>query len=201
MTNGRRTGTRNPEETRRRIARAAMELHQEVGPAATTITGIAERAGVQRLTVYRHFPDERAVIGACSALWEESHPLPDTARWAGMTDPAGRLRTALEEVYGYFRRGAPMLEKILRDEPEMPELVQQMVSYHAWFRELAGQLCAGWGADPDAQRLIRAAVVHAVDFRTWRSLSREGLEDGEVAAMLARLVTCTADGGVAPSHT
>lgn len=87
-------------ETRQRIVEATRALHEAVGPAATTITGIAERAGVQRLTVYRHFPDERALIGACSADWSADHPLPDPASWAGVADAKSRLRAALEASAG-----------------------------------------------------------------------------------------------------
>src|SRR5918999_1011525 len=92
---------RREEETRRRITEATVELHREVGPSNTTISAIAERAGVQRLTVYRHFPDEAALFGACSAHWRAEHPVPDPRPWAAIGDPEERLRTALGEIYAY----------------------------------------------------------------------------------------------------
>src|SRR5207248_2847460 len=91
------------DETRRRIVEAAIELHQTLGPAATTVTDIADRAGVGRVTVYRHFPDDASLARACSGRYFDRHPAPDPHRWAGISDPAERLRTALGEVYAYHR--------------------------------------------------------------------------------------------------
>jgi len=175
-------------DTRRRIIEAMVELHEEVGPAATTITAIAERAGVQRLTVYRHFPDDRAMLGACSAHWNGDHPLPDPATWTGIADPRSRLETALRGLYDYFRDGAPMLASILPDEAEVPELVEVMAPLWDYMREVAGGLSAGWGVGRDAQRLVRAAVGHAIGFYTWRSLSDAGLSNGEAVALMVGLV-------------
>src|SRR5919206_5375810 len=102
-------------ETRRRIVEAILALHGEVGPARTTIKAIAERAGVERLTVYRHFADEGEIFAACSAHFEAETPPPDPADWAGVTDPAARLRAALLAFYEYYRRGEPMLAHVQRD--------------------------------------------------------------------------------------
>ena len=175
-------------DTRRRIVEAVVELHEEVGPAATTITAIAERAGVQRLTVYRHFPDDRALLGACSSHWQEDHPLPDPATWTGIADPRCRLEKALRGLYDYFRDGAPMLERILQDESEMPEVAEVMTPWWGYMREVAAGLSAGWGVSGDAQRLVRSAVGHALGFYTWRSLTNEGLSNGEAVALMVGLV-------------
>ena len=175
-------------DTRRRIVEAIVELHEEIGPATTTVTAIAERAGVQRLTVYRHFPDDRAMLGACSSHWNEEHPLPDPASWTGIADPRSRLETALRGLYDYFRNGAPMLASILRDEAEVPELAEVMAPLWDYMREVAGGLSAGWGVNGDAQRLVRSAVGHALGFYTWRSLSEEGLSNGEAVELMVGLV-------------
>src|SRR2546423_4242678 len=90
-------------ETRQRIVEATVELHTELGPARTTISAIAERAGVQRLTVYRHFPDERALFEACSGHWAAENPAPDPATWAAVDDPEERRRIALIEIYAFYR--------------------------------------------------------------------------------------------------
>ena len=87
------------EETRLRITEAAVDLHGSVGPARTTVSAIAERAGVQRATVYRHFPDEEALFAACSSHWAALNPPPDPAAWAEIADPDERLRRALSELY------------------------------------------------------------------------------------------------------
>ena len=60
---------RRQAETKQRIVEAAVALHTSVGPARTTISAIAERAGVERHTVYAHFPDERTLFRACSTHW------------------------------------------------------------------------------------------------------------------------------------
>ena len=174
--------------TRRKIVEAIVELHEEVGPAATTVTAIAERAGVQRLTVYRHFPDDLAMLGACSTHWFEGHPLPDPAAWTGTPDPRIRLETALSGLYEFFRGGAPMLESILPDEAKVPELAEVMKPLWEYMREVAGGLSAGWGVTGDYQRLVRAAVVHALGFYTWRSLTGQGLSNAEAVALMVGLV-------------
>ena len=176
------------EDTRQRIVEATVELHETLGPAATTVTAIAERAGVQRLTVYRHFPDDRALLGACSAHWFEGHPLPDPATWTGTPDPRSRLETALRGLYGFFRDGAPMLESILPDEAKVPELAEVMKPLWEYMREVAGGLSAGWGVSGDDQRLVRAAVVHALGFYTWSSLTGQGLSNAEAAELMVGLV-------------
>src|SRR3954468_23183799 len=118
-------------ETRRRIVEATVQLHQEVGPAKTTISEVAERAGVQRLTVYNHFPDERSLLGACSAHWIEHNPPPDPTAWAAIDDPDERMRTALSELYGFYEATEDMTGNVQRDAEVMPAL-----------REI---LDAGWG--------------------------------------------------------
>lgn len=182
----------SPPDTRTRIVEATVALHEEVGPAATTITAVAERAGVQRLTVYRHMPDERALIGACSAHWAERHPLPDASGWVGIEDPGTRLRSALNEVYAFFAGGRDMLRQVLRDEDRVPALAEVLVPFHAWFRETAGQLSAGWGLDPPRQRRMRAFIGHALRFETWHSLDAEGLTPPDAADLVADLARCLA---------
>ena len=103
------------EETRQRIVEATVELHKTVGMARTTISAIAEKAGVERLTVYRHFPDERALFSACSGHYMAANPPPDPALWTQVADPEKRLRVALTEVYAYHRRTEPMMANFFRD--------------------------------------------------------------------------------------
>jgi AcrR family transcriptional regulator len=188
-------------DTRLRIVEAMVELHEEIGPVATTVTAIAERAGVQRLTVYRHFPDDRAMLGACSSHWLEAHPLPDPAAWTGIADPRSRLETALELLYGWFRDGAPMLASILPDEAEMPAVAEVMAPLWEYFREVAGGLSAGWGVGGDDQRFVRAAVGHALGFYSWHSLTGAGLSDDEAAELMVGLVADVAAGDRARLET
>ena len=172
------------EETRRRIAAATAELHQELGPAQTTISAIAARAGVQRLTVYRHFPDERELFAACSAHWLAGSPPPDPASWAGIPDPDVRLATALRALYGWYRDNEGMIANTERDAPQLPALAE--IADPARFLEPVRELLL---AGREGTRDERAAIGHALAFSTWRSLARgERLSDDEAAAMVARLV-------------
>src|SRR5579862_8516134 len=108
------------EQTRRRITESTVALHEELGPARTSISAIAERAGVRRSTVYRHFPDERALFAACSSHFRAANPPPDPSRWREIGDPALRTRAALGELYAFYGRTEPMYTSLLRDEPVVP---------------------------------------------------------------------------------
>jgi AcrR family transcriptional regulator len=177
------------EETRLRITEAAMELHGTVGPARTTITAVAERAGVDRLTVYRHFPDEDALFHACSTHWLASNPRPDTSRWRSIGDPEQRLRIALGELYAWYRRTRPMLERVRRDASLVPALSASRRGWEAYADEAARALRPGWGARGKSARLLDAALGHALDFATWLSLSQQGLSDADATELMVRLVT------------
>src|SRR5688500_15816045 len=112
-------------DTRRRIVEATVDLHSSVGPALTTLSMIAERAGVQRHTLYAHFPDERSLHLACSGLAFERDPPPDAAPWRSIEDRRERLRAGLTAVYGWFERNAEMAACVLRDA-EYHELTREM---------------------------------------------------------------------------
>ncbi|MGH8020113.1 MAG: TetR/AcrR family transcriptional regulator [Opitutaceae bacterium] len=169
-------------ETRARIAQATMELHAEVGPRETTISAIASRAGVERLTVYRHFPDERSLFAACSARFVESNPPPDPATWAAENEAVARARRALRALYAYFSRTHPMLSKLYRDVGDIPALQEVMRQFDGYLAGVAKDLANAW---PRGGRALEAAARHAVRFATWNSLEAEGLSDAEKARIIA----------------
>jgi AcrR family transcriptional regulator len=182
---------RRQEETRRRIVEATVELHKTVGMARTTISAIAEKAGVQRLTVYRHFPDERALFSACSGHWRAANPQPDPASWTQVADPEERLRVALSEVYAYHRRTEPMAANVIRDAQVHP-LTREMAepSFRHWER-MRYVLATGWGVEDELLGLLLAALGHALDFQTWRSLARQqGLDDEQAIELMVGMVRC-----------
>lgn len=191
-------------QTRRRIAAATWELHRTVGPARTTISAIARRAGVQRLTVYQHFPDERSLFRACQAHEFATNPPPDAAAWAVIPDPEARLRVALADLYAYYRRSEAILANVERDAPTLPALQQVVAEGSAGFQDTALRiLLDGWDDGGPHQPLRRAALGHALAFQTWRSLVRDhGLTADEAAALMVALVRCrTAPGdAVAPGR-
>lgn len=161
-------------ETRRRITEAAMELHGTVGPARTTLSAIAERAGVQRHTVYRHFPTEAELFDACSGLHMETQPLPDVERWRAIRDPRRRLARALDDLYAYYRRNEPMLSNVLRDAEVIAALQPALVPMQDFLAEATEVLADGWPVRGRRARVVSVAVRHALDFHTWRSLAGPG---------------------------
>jgi len=177
------------EETRRRITESAVALHGTVGPARTSISAVADHAGVRRSTVYRHFPDEVALFAACSGHWRAANPYPDLAAWAAVHDPGERLERALGELYAYYRRNERMLANLHRDEATVPAVAALFGRFHDWTAEAADTLLAGRGLRGRARERVRAALGHAVAFTTWRSLAQaQGLDDAQAAELMGRLV-------------
>jgi AcrR family transcriptional regulator len=182
------------EETRRRITESAMELHGTVGPAHTSISAVAERAGVRRSTVYRHFPDELALFTACSTHWAELNPLPDLASWESTRDPDERLRVALEELYGFYRRTEAMMDNLHRDEA-MPVVRRLFTPFRRYLAVARDVLVRGRPERGRRRQEARAAIGHALAYPTWRSLTREqGLDDARAAEMMWALVAAAGNG-------
>ena len=176
-------------ETRRRITESAMELHGTVGPSRTSISAVAERAGVRRSTVYRHFPDEAALFTACSTHFAETNPLPDLASWGSIGDPDERLRVALDELYGYYRRTESMMDNLLRDEMTMPIVRRLFTPFREYLAAARDTLVRGHHTRGRQRDELRAAIGHALAFTTWRSLTREQeLDDSQAAERMCGLV-------------
>jgi len=187
-------------ETRRKIVETTVELHRTQGPANTTVSEIAKRAGVNRLTVYNHFPDITDLLKACSRSWTERHPAPDPTPWAEIDDPQRRLRKALREIYGFYSRTEPMRGNVLRDAETMPELAAllegSVVPYLGAVRDL---LAEGWEVGDDRRKRLLATIKLAIDFHTWRSLERgSGLSREEAVEVMLDAVRSAVSGPDAP---
>jgi AcrR family transcriptional regulator len=180
--------------TRQRIVDATVELHGSVGPAATTIAAIADRAGVTRLTVYRHFADDTALFDACSAHWISRQQLPDPGAWAQIEDAADRLRAGLADLYRFYRAGAGMLTNIYRDVAAIPDAHQQrLCERDTYYLDL---LAASFGGTGSERRRLRALIGHATSFWTWRSLCiDQGLSDAEAVHAMTGMIHA-----VTPKH-
>lgn len=176
-------------ETRRRIVEAAVDLHGSVGPAQTTYTMIAERAGVQRHTLYAHFPDERSLYMACSGMVVERDPLPDAEPWRAVADHAERLRAGLLAIYDWYERNAALNACVLRDA-EHHALTKEIVETRfgqpmAAYREVLG---ANLGEKQCA--MLRLAL----SFFTWRTLVGEGgLETGAAVETMVQAIDCASE--------
>ena len=169
--------------TRQRIVGAAVELHGTIGPAATTIAGIAREAGVTRLTVYRHFPDDESIFAACSAHWLSGQVQPNPAAWSAIADPVERMRAGLTDLYRFYREGEPMLSRVHRDRAALPEGRRRALDEQE--RGMLAVLLAPFPEDR-RDRLLRAVLAHACSFWTWHSLCVEhGLTDREAVGLLA----------------
>ncbi|MDQ0577599.1 TetR/AcrR family transcriptional regulator [Agromyces albus] len=174
------------QQTRERIVAATVELHTEVGPALTTVAEVARRAGVQRLTVYNHFPEDAGLFGACQAHWMQQHPLPDVATALTADDPAERVRSVFRAQYGWYRETEPMAEKVQRDRGAVPALDSLMRrTADARLDQLADTLATGLGESAERRALIRLGL----DFWTWRRLTREGLDDDRAAELMTAAAT------------
>jgi AcrR family transcriptional regulator len=175
---------RSQAETRSRIVRAAVDLHTSVGPARTTVSAIAERAGVQRHTVYAHFPDDRALFRACSLHWSDRHPRPDPQRWLELDAPDERLRGVLLDLYAWYEEVEDDLVVLLRDTTP-PAHADALAEAAEATAALVGPLARG----RPRRKLVRAALGHAVEFETWRSLvRRQGLSRRQAVDAMLRLV-------------
>lgn len=176
--------------TRDRIVKATVALHEELGPRATTISAIAERAGVQRLTVYRHFPDDTSLFVACSSSYLEENPTPEPEQWQSAKDPAARTRAALEALYGYFRKTARMWTRVYLDYNDVPALQKPMADFDAYLDGIRQDLIRAWEASQgSAGEGMQEVLGHALRFSTWQSLSEEGLDDAAMARLVVRWAT------------
>ena len=174
-------------ETRRRITEAAVELHGTVGPANTKVTDVAKLAGVSRMTVYKHFPTERDLFAACSTHWSAENPFPNPSEWNAIADPVERLMAGLEALYGWYRLNQAMLSNVLRDSQRLETLGELMDQvWSPFMEELVSALTSGWDSQADqGDALLRVAL----DFGTWRILTRSGLDDDGAARLMARTVS------------
>lgn len=171
-------------ETRQRIVEAAVELHSTVGPLATTLSMIAEKAGVQRHTLYAHFPDERSIFMACSGLAHERDPIPTADAWRGVAGQVERLTTALGNIYGWYGRNASLLSNVMRDVERHP-MVQEIQKTRA--RPVVKDWHEVLGAELNTKQ--RALLHLALSFYTWRALVQEaGLEQTAAVEAMVEII-------------
>jgi len=172
------------DETRDKIVEATVALHEELGPANTSIKAIAERAGVQRLTVYRHFPDDTSLFGACTSHWFELNPPPDMAKWAQVNDPGERSHTALLAFYRYYRRTEKMWGGAYRDVDGIEALQAPMGQFEAYLDQVRDDLLARWDVGRDDEKPLAITLRHCLRFSTWVSLKSQHLSDKKIAELV-----------------
>ena len=179
------------QETRRRITEAAIELHQTVGPARTTVSAVAEKAGVQRHTYYAHFPELKDLYLACTAHYLEQNPLPEPPFWADVADAEERLRVALFEIYAYYAGNEAMLSNVLRDVQHDPVAQETMVSFYQYWQAMQNALADAYGASGERHEALLGAIALAQDFQTWRTLvRRQELSQDRAVELMVGMVRC-----------
>jgi AcrR family transcriptional regulator len=185
------------DQTRERIVEAAVKLHESLGPANTSIKAIAEEAGVQRLTVYRHFPDEASLFQACSSRYLGLHPPPDSAGWAEVVDPRERSYVALTAIYRYYRQTERMWSAAYRDVERLEALREPMARFEAYLDGVCEDLVKAWSKTNAANRPLQDTLRHALRFSTWKSLKNAKLTDKKMAELVQYWLAGTGNAGSA----
>jgi AcrR family transcriptional regulator len=175
-------------ETHRRITEAAIALHETVGPSRTTLTAVAEQAGVERRTLYRHFPTEADLFAACSTHYFAANPWPDLGSWRAIRDPRRRLERTLDELYAYYERTAPMFGNVLRDAEVVDVARDAVAPLHEYLEAAAGVLAARRPARGRKRQLLDGALRHALAFSTWHTLTSNGMERSDAVRLVTALV-------------
>jgi AcrR family transcriptional regulator len=182
------------DETRRRIVDATIHLHQTVGPVGASISAIAREAGVSRLTVYRHFPDEVSLLQACTSTYNAANPPPDPAALLAIADPLRRLEAALHGLYAYYADNEAMLLSGADAMPTHPALGVALAPFFEGQRRIFDLLASGWEVDGGPGTALHGAIGHAVALLTWRSLRHEqGLSPDQAVGVMVGMVKAAKD--------
>lgn len=168
------------DQTRMQIVEALVALHEEIGPKNTTVAAVAARAGVQRLTVYRHFENEGAMLQACSSHWSAQNPPPQQKTWKHIRGTEPRVRAALLAIAKYYSKNHKMLFKVYRDASEVKPLAAIMNGFDSYFSSIADDL-ASHIMKGQKNDTLKGVARHLVRFSTWQSLSKENLSNEEIA--------------------
>jgi AcrR family transcriptional regulator len=172
------------EETRQRILGGAFELYCSVGPAATTISAVAAKASVQRLTVYRHFPNEADLLCGVIERWADENPMPGPQDWRTDIDAENWPIAILSMLYSYYSETSVLWPGILSDRTKLPELDRLMGQYDQQLETLKADILRHLPEARQRSALCQSVVSHAVQFTTWHSLSASGLDTAEIAALM-----------------
>jgi AcrR family transcriptional regulator len=176
------------ERTREKIVAATAALHGSVGPRNTSISAVAEKAGVQRLTVYRHFPDEESLFLACSSHWLKENPPPEPGDWDDVQDAEKRTAAALRAIYDYYRRTRSMWHLVYRDIDQVPAMQDPLDAFHEYLGEIRDDLVSKWQPRGRKAKFLTTTVGHLLSFGTWDSLSGQDIDDQQMVDLGLRWI-------------
>ncbi len=114
-------------DTTARILSAAAELIAERGYAATTTRGIAERAGVNEVTLFRKFKNKQGILRALGESWEGSmagfavEHLPEPEDTRGTLEALAHIEVAQAAAAG------PVAMRLALDARTSPEVAEIMM--------------------------------------------------------------------------
>ena len=175
------------DRTRRQITEAAVRLHTSVGPSATSMSAVADEAGVTRVTLYRHFPSSEALFGACMAHWRALHPSPDPAEWRAVSSFEQRVRRAVAEVYAWYGENGDDLFPLYRDAAFTP--ASTIAARRANTDRMVESILAGLELPLAHRRRLVAICGHLLRFWTWHSLRVEqGMSANEASEVAAEIL-------------
>ncbi len=172
------------EQTRERIVEATVALHEEIGPANTSIKAIAERAGVQRLTVYRHFPDDFSLFQACTSHWLSYNPPPDAANWQEMTNADEKTAAAFLAIFKYYRGTETMWTGAYRDLEDVDALREVLKGFEGYIDQVRDGLLVSWKLKGKSKQQLSITLRHCLRFTSWQSLKREKLNDKQIVDLV-----------------
>lgn len=178
------TRAEQAQETREKIVAAAVKLHEALGPANTSIKAIAETAGVQRLTVYRHFPDDVSLFEACTSHWFGLHPPPPVADVDDPIDPQRQTEKTLLALYCYYRETERMWFVALHDVEELEALRGPMDMAEGYFDSMRDELLNAWKPKAAIKKQLSMTLRHCLRFSTWRSFKAEKLSDKKIVELV-----------------
>lgn len=175
-------------ETRNTIVEATVKLHEELGPAYTSIKAIAEEAGVQRLTVYRHFPDDASLFQACTSHWLAANPLPELPAQEKNNDSLVLIASTLVDVYRYYRKTERMWTVAYRDVDELKVMQAPMAGVDAYFDQIRDRLLATVKPIAANKKQLSMTLGHCLRFSTWQSFNKEKLSDKKMVELVMHWV-------------
>ncbi|GIF99374.1 TetR family transcriptional regulator [Catellatospora citrea] len=181
---------------------AARDCVLAYGVRRTTVTDVARRAGVSRMSVYRRWPDVQSLVGdLMSREWHRV--IVDAARQAAAADGPLRSRLVAQSVAAAATlRTHPLLRKILEVDPEI--LLPYMLDRRGAGQEemlgfLVEMIAAGQAEGSvragDPARLARAVLLTAQSF----VLSVATVADGHTPAEFDEELTLLLDRYLSPS--
>ena len=171
-------------KTRERIVEATVALHEELGPANTSIKAIAERAGVQRLTVYRYFPDDVSLFQACTSHWLSFNPPPDMSDWQDIEEVEEKTATALLAFFKYYRGTETMWTGAYRDVEDVAALREVLKGFEGYIDNVRDGLLASWKLKGKSKQQLSITLRHCLRFTAWQSLKRQKLKDKQIVDLV-----------------